>query len=213
MTTHLDFNLYLITDRLNLPEGKDLLVQVEGALRGGVRGVQLREKDLSAKELLPLAQKMREITRQYDAKLLINREIDVAITVGADGVHLGGDSLSVIEARKRLGPDRLIGVSTHAIEEIHRAERDGADFVTFGPVYATPSKLKYGAPAGLKRLQEAVEGLGQSLPVFALGGVNRERMPELLECGCRNIACIGAILFAEDTEVETRKIFSALSCS
>jgi thiamine-phosphate pyrophosphorylase len=210
MTLRVDFNLYLITDRLNLPAGKNLFTQVEAALRGGVRTVQLREKDLSAQALLPLAQKMRELTRQYDAKLLINREIDVAITVGADGVHLGGDSLSVREARKRLGPDRLIGVSTHAIEEIHRAERDGADFVTFGPVYATPSKLKYGQPVGLERLSAAVERGETSLPVFALGGVSAKRIPDLIACGCRHVACIGAILFAEDVEMQTEAILGQL---
>ena len=210
MTPRIDFYLYLITDRLYLPAGKNLFTQVEAALRGGVRTVQLREKDLNAQELLPLAQKMRELTRQYDAKLLINREVDVAIQVGADGVHLGGDSLSVIEARKRLGPDRLIGVSTHAIDEVLHAQQNGADFVTFGPVYATPSKLKYGEPAGLKRLQEAVEGGGQSLPVFALGGVNAKRIPDLIACGCRHVACIGAILFAEDVEMQTEAILGQL---
>jgi thiamine-phosphate pyrophosphorylase len=213
MTPYLDFNLYLITDRLNIPAGKDLFTQVEAALRGGLRAVQLREKDMSVDELLPLARQMRELTRKYDAKLLINREIDVALAVGADGVHLGGDSMSPVEARKRIGPDRLIGVSTHAIDEVLHAQQDGADFVTFGPVYATPSKLKYGQPVGLGRLREAVEELGQSLSIFALGGVNGELIPELLECGCHHVACIGAILFAEDAEVETRKIFSQLSCS
>jgi thiamine-phosphate pyrophosphorylase len=213
MTPYLDFNLYLITDRLNLPAGKDLFIQVEAALRGGLLAVQLREKDMSVDELLPLAQQMRELTRKYDAKLLINREIDVALAVGADGVHLGGDSLSIIEARKRIGPDRLIGVSTHAVDEVLHAQQDGADFVTFGPVYATPSKLKYGQPVGLDRLREAVEELGQSLPIFALGGVGSERVSDLLDCGCRHVACIGAILFAEEAEAETRKIFSKLSCS
>ena len=210
MTPRIDFNLYLITDRLNLPVGKNLFVQVEAALRGGVRAVQLREKDLSAKELLPLALKMRDLTRQYDAKLLINREIDVAIRIGADGVHLGGDSLSVIEARKRLGPDRLIGVSTHAIEEIRSAAEEGADFVTFGPVYATPSKLKYGQPVGLERLRDAVAEHGSDLPIFSLGGVNADRIPELIDHNCRNVACIGAILLAKDAEQEARNILDRL---
>ena len=206
MTPCADFNLYLITDRLNLPVGKDLFTQVEAALRGGVRAVQLREKDLSAQELLPLAQQMRELTRCYEAKLLINREVDVALMVNADGVHLGGDAVPVVDARKRLGSDKLIGVSTHSVEEVRQAEQDGADFVTFGPVYATPSKLSLGQPVGLDRLREAVEVLGQDLPIFALGGVNGERIPELFACGCRNIACIGAILFAEDAETEALKI-------
>lgn len=210
MISRIDFNLYLVTDRLNLPAGKDLFTQVEAALRGGVRAVQLREKDLTAEELLPLAQQIRELTRQYSAKLLINREVDVAIKVGADGLHLGGDALSVAEARKHLGPDKLIGVSTHAIDEVRQAQQGGADFVTFGPIYATPSKEKYGAPVGLERLHEVVEEFGMGLPIFALGGVNRNRLPELIDNGCRNIACIGAIIYAEDAESEARDIISNL---
>jgi thiamine-phosphate pyrophosphorylase len=210
MTSPVDFNLYLITDRLNLPAGKDLFAQVEAALRGGVRTVQLREKDLSARELLPLALQMRALTKKYDAKLLINREIDVAIAVEADGVHLGGECLTVVDARARLGKERLIGISTHAIEEIRQAQQDGADFVTFGPVYATPSKLKYGEPVGLDRLHAVVKEFGSVLPVFALGGVKRDRLPELLACGCRRVACIGAILFAENAESEARNILKSL---
>ena len=210
MTTRIDFNLYLITDRLNLPDGKDLFVQVEAALYGGVRAVQLREKDLSAEELLPLAQQMRKLTRKYDAKLLINREIDIALKVGADGVHLGSDSLSTSEARKQIGPDGLIGVSTHTIDEVQQAQQAGADFVTFGPVYATPSKLPLGQPVGLEVLRQAVIAADSNLPIFALGGVNMVRIPELLQCGCRNVACIGAILFAEDAEAETRSLLGKL---
>ena len=210
MTTRIDFNLYLITDRLNLPPGKNLFEQVEAALHGGARAVQLREKDLSAEELLPLAQQMRKLTRKYDAKLLINREIDIAIKVGADGVHLGGDSLSASEARKQIGPDGLIGVSTHTIDEVQQAQQTGADFVTFGPVYATPSKLPLGQPVGLEVLRQAVIAADSNLPLFALGGVNIVRIPELLQCGCRNVACIGAILFAEDAEAETRNLLDKL---
>ena len=210
MTILVDFNLYLITDRLNLPVGKDLFTQVEAALRGGVRAVQLREKDLRADELLPLAQRMRDLTRCYEAKLLINREVDVALMVNADGVHLGRDSVSVVEARKRLGLGKLIGVSTHAVVEVNRAQQEGSDFVTFGPVYKTPSKEKYGAPVGLEFLRDALQKSSPNFPVFALGGINLDRVSELKQVGCQQVACIGAILFATDAEAETRKILSQL---
>lgn len=210
MNKRIDFNLYLISDRLNLPDGKDLLTQVESALKGGVRAVQLREKDLSFEELLPLAQQMRELTRTYDAKLLVNREIDIALAVGADGVHLGGDAVSLAEARKKLGPEPLIGVSTHTVEEVRQAQQDGADFVTFGPIYATPSKISLGTPVGLDRLSEAVNQNEESLPVFALGGISAERIPELLAAGCRHVACIGAILFAGDAERRAKEMIRRL---
>ena len=110
MAERVDFSLYLISDRKALPEGKTLLESIEAALLGGVRAVQLREKDLSAAELLPLARQLRELTHAYQARLLVNDRIDVALAVEADGVHLGGHSLPVAVTRRLLGPNRLIGV-------------------------------------------------------------------------------------------------------
>jgi len=206
----IDFNLYLITDRRQAAGG-DLVGAVRSALRGGVRAVQLREKDLTARELLPLARKLRQLTREFDARLLINDRIDVALAVEADGVHLGGGSLPTAEARALLGPQRLIGVSTHHPAEISAAARDGADFATFGPVYLTPSKAAYGAPVGLVALGDACADA--PLPVFALGGVTAERIPELLETGCRRAACIGAILTATHPEAAARTFLSQLNAA
>ena len=146
------FSLYLITDRRQVPPGRTLTETVRAALEGGVKAVQLREKDLPAAELYPLALELRALTREYGAKLLVNDRIDVALAVGADGVHLGGHSLPTAAARQLLGPNRLIGVSTHRPEEIAAAQRDGADFVTFGPVFHTPSKAAFGEPVGLDQL-------------------------------------------------------------
>jgi len=191
-----DFSLYLITDRHILPSGRSLCDQVSVALEGGVRAVQLREKDLGAAELFPLAQELRALTRRYGARLLINDRIDVALAVDADGVHLGGHSLPTAETRSLLGPERLIGVSTHHFDEVHAAARAGADFVTFGPVYSTPSKLSYGDPVGLDRLREVC--IASPLPVFALGGVMPDRIPGILASGCTRVACIGGILKQEN---------------
>ena len=210
MPNMIDFNLYLITDRRLAADG-DLISAVRSALRGGVRAVQLREKDLSPRELLPLARELRQLTREFDARLLINDRIDLAMAVEADGVHLGGGSLPVTEARALLGPQRLIGVSTHHPGEIAAAARDGADFVTFGPVYFTPSKAAYGAPVGLEQLSESCANA--PLPVFALGGVTAERVPELLETSCRRAACIGAILAAALPEAAARTFLSQLNAA
>ncbi|MDX9710680.1 MAG: thiamine phosphate synthase [Trichloromonas sp.] len=208
MADSVDFSLYLITDRRQVPGG-DLVSSVQGALRGGVRAVQLREKDLSARELLPLARALRTLTREFGAKLLINDRIDVALAAEADGVHLGGHSLPVAEARALLGPTKLIGLSTHHQEDISRAARDGADFVTFGPVYFTPSKAPYGAPVGLDALRQACADA--PLPVFALGGVNAGRIPELTSAGCRRAACIGAILASPSPDNAARDLLRLLS--
>jgi thiamine-phosphate pyrophosphorylase len=207
MSPSVDFNLYLITDRKQLPPGRSLVETVAAALAGGVRAVQLREKDLSAAELYPLARELRELTARHGARLLINDRLDVALAVEADGVHLGGHSLPVAVARKILGPDSLIGVSTHRCEEVAGAQRDGADFVTFGPVYFTPSKAAYGEPVGLGHLHEACT---VPLPVFALGGVTLERLPELLSAGSRRVALISAILAAVDPAAAAATILARL---
>jgi thiamine-phosphate pyrophosphorylase len=204
----IDFNLYLITDRKQLPPGRSLVDTVAAALAGGVRAVQLREKDLSAAELYPLARELRALTARYGARLLINDRLDVALAVEADGVHLGGHSLPVAVAREILGPDKLIGVSTHRPEEVTAAQQGGADFVTFGPVFFTPSKAAYGEPVGLGRLREACKAA--PLPVFALGGVTLERLPELLAAGSHGVALIAAILVAADPAAAATAILSRL---
>jgi len=203
-----DFNLYLITDRKQPLQGRSLIETVAAALEGGVRAVQLREKDLSAAELYPLARELRELTARHDARLLINDRLDVALAVKADGVHLGGHSLPVVAARKILGPDKLIGVSTHRFEEVTGAQRDGADFVTFGPVYFTPSKAVYGEPVGLGPLREVCSAA--PLPVFALGGVTLGCLPELRSSGCRRVALISAILASADPAAAAAAILTHL---
>ncbi len=196
MSNLIDFSLYLITDRTQLTAGYSLFSAVEAALQGGVKAVQLREKDLPAAELLPLARQLRDLTRSYAARLLINDRIDLALAVQADGVHLGGHSLPADVARRLVGPELLIGISTHSCAEISRAAAQGADFVTFGPVYATPSKAAFGAPQGLQALAKACHG--STLPVFALGGMTPERTTEVMRSGAAGIALISAILASPD---------------
>jgi thiamine-phosphate pyrophosphorylase len=203
------FVLYLITDRLALGSGDNLLKVVEKALRGGVRAVQLREKDLPTRELVELASQMRDLTRRYRARLLVNDRVDVALAVGADGVHLGHQSLPVAEVRRLLGPEKLIGVSTHQLEEILPAAFQGADFLTFSPVYFTPSKACYGPPQGLERLQSACQT--SPIPVFALGGIRPEKLPELRAAGASGIAAISAILDAKDPCSAASNMLEALA--
>ena len=198
-----DFHLYLITDR-RLASGGDLLYAVEQAIIGGVRAVQLREKDLGSRELLSLAREMRRLTSAYGAKLLINDRVDIALAAGADGVHLGGDSISPRDARRLLGPNRLIGCSTHRAEQIEQAEADGADFAVFGPVYFTPSKAAFGPPLGLEALQSACART--RIPVFALGGVGAANIDEVISAGADGVAMISAILSAKDPKAAATDI-------
>lgn len=201
MPNSVDFNLYLITDRHQIAPGHTLLSAIESALQGGIKAVQLREKDLSAAELLPLAQELREITRRYGARLLLNDHIDLALAVQADGVHLGGHSQPTDVVRQRIGPELLIGVSTHSNADITLAAKQGADFVTFGPVYATPSKASFGPPQGLNALSAACRI--SPLPVFALGGISVSRATEVRQAGASGIALISAIIASPDPRVAT----------
>jgi len=202
MSNPIDFNLYLITDRHQVPAGRTLLDTIEAALQGGVRAVQLREKDLHAAALFPLAEELRGLTRRYAARLLVNDRIDVALAVDADGVHLGGHSLPIAVARRLLGPQRLLGVSTHQSAEIALAAAAGADFVTFGPVFATPAKLVYGDPVGLESLCLACQN--SPLPVFALGGIKPCHLAALQASGAAGTAVIAAIIAAADPRSAAR---------
>lgn len=202
-----DFNLYLITDRFQTA-GRTLPAVVADALRGGLRAVQLREKDLPPCQLFELAVELRAITREFGARLLINDRIDVAQAVGADGVHLGKAGIPVAVARRLLTSGQLIGYSAHALEEARQAERDGADFITFGPVYSTPSKAAYGAPQGLGALKETAASSG--IPVFALGGVKKMSVADVMATGAHGIALISAIIAAENPRTETETLLRSL---
>jgi thiamine-phosphate pyrophosphorylase len=203
----LGFNLYLITDR-KATGGRPLVAVVEEALQGGVRAVQVREKDLSSRELYELAYELRKLTARYGARLLINDRVDIALAVDADGVHLGHDSLPVYRARKLLGEQKLIGVSCHNQVNAIMAQEKGADFITFGPVYFTPSKAKYGEPVGIDNLL-GVTGILQ-LPVFAIGGIKRSNTREVIDAGAAGIALITAILAAPAPADEARNLVGLL---
>jgi thiamine-phosphate pyrophosphorylase len=203
-----DFCLYLITDRKTVPAGRSLLESVEQALAGGVRALQLRDKDLPADELYRCAMALRSLTLRYGARLLINDRIDVALAIGADGVHLGEHSLPTRAARQLLGREAIIGRSTHHAEDIISAAREGVDFVTFSPVYFTPSKAPYGPPQGLEALRRACASA--PLPVLALGGIRRDRIPEVRAAGASGVALISAILAASDPEAATRALLAEI---
>jgi thiamine-phosphate pyrophosphorylase len=202
-----EFDLYLVTDRQQT-RGRELLKVVEQALDGGVRAIQLREKDLGGKELFLLAEKMKSLCARYRASLFINERIDVVLAVDADGVQLGSDAMPIAAAREVLGGQKLIGASTHSIKEALAAERSGADFVLFGPVYFTLSKARYGSPQGLELLQEVVEKI--SLPVYAIGGVKRENIAAVKKTGARGVALISAIMSAEEPSAASREMLRLL---
>ena len=181
--------VYLITDLKRIGKARFLGAGAE-ALQGGVRALQIREKDLNPNDLLALALEVKSITGRYHAKLFINDRADIAVMAGADGVHLTETSIQAREVKNSF-PDLIVGVSTHSIEGARRAETQGADFITFSPIYETPSKANYGPPQGRDLLRQATQAV--RLPVLALGGITLHRVPECLEQGAFGVAVISGI--------------------
>jgi thiamine-phosphate pyrophosphorylase len=184
------FDLLAISDRSSLGE-----VSFEEWLRrltaAGVGAVQIREKDLNDRDLYELTLGARA-TLAPPAVLLVNGRMDVALAAGADGCHLPADGVPLAALRRRFGAQVLLGRSTHHVEEVERAAREGADYVTFGPVYDTPSKAQYGPPRGLEELARAAKA---GIPVYALGGVMLSRFAEVAAAGAAGVA--GIRLFQE----------------
>jgi len=190
------FGLMLVTDLQGLVPGCTLPDVVEGALLGGVDAVQLREKDLDQAELLALACELRALTRAHGAALIVNSHVEVALAAQADGVHLPSAMADVGAARAALGEASLVGVSTHSIADVENAARAGADYVTFGPVHATPSKAGYGPPLGLDALRQAC-AVASAMPVFAIGGVRPQDAEDVIAAGAR-VAAISGLVHARD---------------
>ena len=176
--------LYAITDSKRYP---DFLERLEKVLKKGVRMVQLREKQISGLEYYRLALKVREMTKDYGALLFINDRVDIALAVGADGVHLPekGFPPSVV---KRMAPGLLVGYSAHSLEEALYAQREGADFITLSPIFKTQSHLER-KPIGLVVLRDVSQSL--SIPVYALGGITWDRIKLCYKNGAYGIAGIG----------------------
>jgi thiamine-phosphate pyrophosphorylase len=187
------FRLLAISQLATLPPAAGGAGRDDGALgwfaalaAAGVDGLQLREKHLDDLSLCRLARSARA-TFPPPAVLLVNGRADVALAGGADGVHLPAEGVPAGAVRARFGSGLLIGVSTHRLEEVERARRDGVDYAVFGPVYPTPAKAGYGVPAGTRALARAA-ALG--IPVYALGGVTLERFAEVAAAGAAGVAGI-----------------------
>ena len=174
---------------------RELRVAIRRAIRAGVDFVQIREKDLSGRELMELARWAVKEAGAGRTRIIVNDRVDVAIASGAAGVHVGRESAAVEEVVRWVRRVRgqgaskfLVGVSCHSVEEVRNAERDGADYVHFGPVFETPSKRRFGKPQGLERLREVCEAV--RIPVLAVGGIEAGNVEECLRAGAAGVAGI-----------------------
>jgi thiamine-phosphate pyrophosphorylase len=183
--------LCVITDEALCP-----VTLAEQALKGGAAMIQLRHKTASGSQLLVWAVEIQKLCQQYQALCIINDRVDIALASKADGVHLGQQDLPARAARKLLGETAIIGVTASSLKEALQAEQDGADYIGFGHIYPTHSKLKESSPLGLDILQKTAALV--SLPILAIGGINQENAASVISCGASGIAVISAVSRAND---------------
>ena len=196
--------LYLVTSQA-LSGGRTTAAIMRAALAGGVRQIQLREKDMPIRAFLDLAAEARRLTAAAGALLIVNDRIDVALAVGADGVHLGQDDFPIAEARK-IAPELIIGASTHSAAQAAVAEAAGASYVNIGPLFPTGTKAWSGEFLGLDGLKRIAPTV--SIPFTVMGGIKREHIPGLVDAGARTIALVTAVTMAADPEAAARDLLA-----
>src|SRR3972149_6138933 len=190
----------LITDRNQCKQ--PLIDTIRLALKGGVKTVQLREKGLATHELYSIACELRKITSDFKANFIVNDRVDIALAVEADGVHLGWQSLPFPVVRRLVGSERLIGVSTHNRQEALQAQEYGADYITFGPIFDTPSKAGLLKPTGIEEIRKLKKEI--NIPLVAVGGINEKNVESVLNGGADGIAVILRIMQADNPEDAAR---------
>jgi thiamine-phosphate pyrophosphorylase len=189
-----NFRLLVITDRKKC-RPKPLQEIVRKACSFGVKAFQLREKDLSGADLLSLAKKLRKLIEKSGANLIINDRLDIALLSRANGLHSPENGI-LPEQAKQFNKNLITGKSTHSLKSALEAERNGYDYIIFGPVFRTQSKIKYGNPKGLRDLKQVCSKV--KVPVFAVGGINPERAKKCIRAGAYGTAVIGAVMKTKD---------------
>lgn len=206
MKRTVNFRLIAITDRKSCKDSS-VIDRITSICKEGVRAIQVREKDISGAELLSLTKGLRTITLSFRSSLIINDRIDIALLSRADAIHLpeNGLPLNILKQyRKKL----LFGKSTHSVESALRAEKDGFDYIIFGPIFKTSSKVKYGKPMGLRKLKKVCESV--SIPVFAVGGITPERAKKCIDNGVYGVAVISALMKSDDLTRSIKEFKQAL---
>lgn len=202
----IDLRLYAITERAYC-RGRSFEELIRAAIDGGATAIQLREKGAPTRSLWEEAVRLRALTEALGVPFIVNDRVDVALASGADGVHLGQEDLPCLEARKLLGPEKIIGVSVHSLKEAEEALKEGADYLSVGKVY--PSQTKSGGRVvGLPVLGKISQGVG--LPVVAIGGIGLDNLSEVFETGASGVAIISGLFDTEDVKARAKAFREAI---
>ncbi len=191
--------------------GRTHLEVARAALQGGARFLQFRDKEMSTRALLATARALRQLTREAGAWLVVNDRVDIALAVGAEGVHVGNEDMPLALARRLLGAQAIIGASVDTVEAARAAQAAGADYLGVGPVYPTGSKADAGAAIGLGRLQEIARAT--ELPILAIGGLTVENTAAVIRAGAAGVAVISAVTDAEDMARATEALREAVTAA
>jgi len=201
--TGVDYSLYLVTDR-TLSRGRTSKEVVAAAARGGVTCVQLREKHCSTREFVREASSLQPLLHHHRIPLIINDRLDVALAIGADGVHLGQSDMHIDHARRLVGEKMIIGISVENLDDAIVAEQEGADYIGISPVFATDTKVDTAAPLGLegiRRIRKAVK-----IPLVGIGGINVGNAADIIRAGADGIAVVSAIVSAACPEIAAAEL-------
>lgn len=204
-----DFQLYVITAQSNHP-GRSVVEVMEQTLQGGAQIVQLRNKTGAREEVLEQARALRLLTRKYNVPFFINDYPDIVLEVDADGVHLGQEDMQVAEARKLLGPDRIIGISTHSLTQAIKAERDGADYIGVGPVFPTNTKPGRAA-VSTSYVTEVASHI--SIPFVAIGGITLANVDLVLAAGAKRICAVSEIVGSDNPAAVCRAFLKVIQAA
>ena len=199
----MNLELYVIIDR-RMIKGKSSIRVTREAITGGATAIQLREKEMESRDLCHLASSLKKVAKKKKALFIINDRIDIAQAVDADGVHLGQDDLSIKIARKVLGRNKIIGATVRNLSQALKAQGEGADYVSLGPIFSTKTKKDLPPPRGLKVITQIKEKI--KIPLIAIGGINRHNVAKVMRAGADGVAVVSVVVGARNVQKATQEL-------
>lgn len=203
-----DYSLYLVTDKY-LARGRSTKEIVKTAVAGGVTCVQIREKDTDTREFVARAKELKRLLQPLGIPLIVNDRVDVALAVGADGIHLGQTDMTIEDTKRIVGNEIIIGISAESLQDAIDAQAQGADYIGISPVFNSDTKKDIATPLGLEGITNIRKQT--SIPLVAIGGINKENIKSVIQAGADGIAVVSAIVSADSPEVSARELLHLIS--